>query len=190
MYNVKVIYGRISTEEQNEERQLEKGVLSFIDKCSGSVSFFERPQAKKLVDYLKSNPNTETCIKSVDRIGRSTLDILNTVKYFKENNFLIKIEDLGMDNNSPFFDLMISMLGTLAEFERKNILERVNQGVRNAKAKGVYQGRKKGTVDSRAKVLQKHKDIVECLESGMNVSSISRVLNKNRATIYKVKNIL
>ena len=187
---MKVIYGRISTEEQNEERQLEKGVLSFIDKCSGSVSFFERPQAKKLIEYLKSNPQTETCIKSVDRICRSTLDILNTVKYFKENDFLLKIEDLGMDNNSPFFDLMISMLGTLAEFERKNILERVNQGVRNAKAKGIYTGRKKGTVDSRSKILEKHKDIVECLNKGMKISTISQILHKNRTTIYKVKKVL
>ena len=187
---MKVIYGRVSTEEQNDERQLEKGVLSFIDRCSGSISFFDRPQAKRLVDYLKNNPQTETSIKSVDRIGRSTIDILETVKFFKENNYLLKIDDLGMNNNSPFFDLMISLLGTLAEFEKKNILERVNQGVQNAKSKGVYTGRKKGTVDSRTKILEKHKDIVECLNGGMKISTISKILNKNRATVYKVKNVL
>jgi DNA invertase Pin-like site-specific DNA recombinase len=187
---MKVIYGRISTEEQNEERQLEKGVLSFIDRCSGTISFFDRPQAKKLVEYIKNNPQTETSIKSVDRIGRSTIDILNTAKFFKENNYLLKIEDLGLNNNSPFFDLMISMLGTLAEFEKKNILERVFQGVNNAKAKGIYIGRKKGTVDSRAKILEKHKDVVECLNKGMKISTISQILHKNRTTIYKVKQVL
>ena len=78
---MKVIYGRISTAEQNEERQLEKGVKSFIDKCSGAVPFMERPQAKKLLDYLKTNPDCETVILSVDRIGRSTLDILQTIQF-------------------------------------------------------------------------------------------------------------
>ena len=90
----------------------------------------------------------------------------------------LKIEDLGMNNNSPFFDLMISLLGTLAEFEKKNILERVNQGVQNAKSKEIYTGRKKGTVDSRAKILEKHKDIVECLNKGMKIFTISQILIK------------
>jgi DNA invertase Pin-like site-specific DNA recombinase len=118
---MKVIYGRISTSEQNEARQLEKGQISFIDKCSGAVPFMERPQAKRLLDFLKNNPNFETEILSVDRIGRSTLDILHTIQFFKQNGYVLKIKNLGMDNSSPFFDLMISLLGTLAEHERQVI---------------------------------------------------------------------
>jgi DNA invertase Pin-like site-specific DNA recombinase len=79
---MKAIYGRISTTEQNEVRQLVKGEISFIDKCSGAVPFMERPQAKRLLDYLKNNPTCETEILSVDRIGRSTLDILQTIQFF------------------------------------------------------------------------------------------------------------
>ena len=185
-----VRYGRISTSEQNEARQLVKGELAFIDKCSGAVKFFERPKAQKLIQHLQKNPNTETIVVSVDRIGRSTLDILNTIEFFKENNFLLRIENLGMDNSSPFFDLMISLLGTLAEHERQVIKERCRGGIEVAKSNGIYLGRKKGTIDDRKRTLNKHKDIVNCLASNMSISKISETTGKHRTTIYKVKSFM
>lgn len=187
---MKVIYGRISTSEQNEARQLEKGEITFIDKCSGAVLFMERPQAKRLLDYLKNNPTCETEILSVDRIGRSTLDILQTIQFFKQNGYTLKIKNLGMDNSSPFFDLMISLLGTLAEHERQVIKERCKGGIEVAKAKGIYSGRKKGTTDDRNRTLKKHQDIVTCLNSKMKVADIERITGKHRATIGKVKSVM
>lgn len=187
---MKVIYGRISTTEQNESRQLEKGEIAFIDKCSGAVPFNERPQAKRLLEYLKSNPSCQTEILSVDRIGRSTLDILQTIQFFKQNGYNLKIKNLGMDNSSPFFDLMISLLGTLAEHERQVIKERCKGGIAVGKANGIYQGRKKGTTDDRNRTLKKHQDIVTCLSSKMKISDINRLTGKHRTTIYKVKALL
>ena len=187
---MKVIYGRISTSEQNEARQLVKGEISFIDKCSGAIPFMERPQAKRLIDHLKNNPTCETEILSVDRIGRSTLDILQTIQFFKQNGYVLKIKNLGMDNSSPFFDLMISLLGTLAEHERQVIKERCKGGINIAKAKGIYTGRKKGTTDDRNRTLKKHQDIVTCLESKMKIADICRITGKNRITVGKVRQLL
>jgi DNA invertase Pin-like site-specific DNA recombinase len=187
---MKVIYGRISTFDQNEARQIVKGELMFIDKCSGAVPFMERPQAKKLIEYLKKNPTCVTEILSVDRIGRSTLDILQTIEYFKKNGYVLKIQNLGMDNSSPFFDLMISLLGTLAEHERQVIKERCKGGIAIGKANGIYTGRKKGTTDDRNRTLKKHQDIVTCLSSKMKISDINRLTGKHRTTIYKVKALL
>jgi len=187
---MKVIYGRISSNEQNEARQLEKGEIAFIDKCSGALPFMGRPQAKRLLDHLKNNPTCETVILSVDRIGRSTLDILQTIQFFKQNGYVLKIKNLGMDNSSPFFDLMISLLGTLAEHERQVIKERCKGGIAIAKANGIYTGRKKGTTDDRNRTLKKHHDIVTCLNSKMKVADICRLTGKNRATIQKVKNLI
>ena len=187
---MKVIYGRISTAEQNEARQLVKGEISFIDKCSGAVPFMERNQAKRLIDHLKNNPTCETEILSVDRIGRSTLDILQTIQFFKQNGYVLKIKNLGMDNSSPFFDLMISLLGTLAEHERQVIKERCKGGIAIGKANGIYTGRKKGTTDDRNRTLKKHQDIVTCLNSKMKVADIGRITGKHRATISKVKALL
>lgn len=188
---MRVIYGRISSAQtQNEARQLEKGIIAFVDKCSGAVPFMQRTQAKKLIDYLKNNPSCETEIISVDRIGRSTLDILQTIQFFKQNGYVLKIKNLGMDNSSPFFDLMISLLGTLAEHERQVIKERCKGGIAIGKANGIYQGRKKGTTDDRNRTLKKHQDIVTCLSSKMKISDICRLTGKHRTTIYKVKLLL
>ena len=186
---MKAIYGRISTLEQNEARQLIKGELSFIDKCSGAVPFMDRPKAKKLLEHLKLNPTCETLVLSVDRIGRSTLDILKTIQFFKEKKYVLRIENLGMDNSSPFFDLMISLLGTLAEHERQVIKERCRGGIEVAKANGIYGGRKKGTTDDRNRTLEKHQDIVTCLNSKMKVAEICKLTGKHRATVYKVKEL-
>lgn len=186
----RITYGRISTEGQNESRQLVKGEIAFIDKCSGAVCFMDRPQAKKLIEYLKINPNCETHILSVDRIGRSTLDILTTIEWFKQNNYKLSIDNLGMDNSSPFFDLMISLLGTLATHEKQVIKDRCRGGIITAKQRGIYTGRKKGTTDDRNKVLKKHNDIVICLQSKMKISDISGITNKTRATVYKVKKMM
>ena len=185
-----ITYGRISTSKQNEERQTTKGNKSFIDVCSGSISFFERPQAKSLIKFLKANPEAITNIIAVDRLGRNLEDILNTVEYFKANNYNLSIDNLGINSNSPFFKMMISIIGTLSEHERDIIKERVQQGVNIAHAKGLYKGRKKGTVDDREKILSKHSDIVLCLNRKMNVSDTSEVTGKTRATVYKVKKVL
>lgn len=185
-----IIYGRISTAEQNDERQKVKGYKSFIDVCSGTIPFFERPQAKELIKFLKSNPDAIVNIIAVDRLGRNTIDILQSVEYFKANNYNLKIENLGIDNSSPIFELMVSIIGTLATQEKKTIAERCKQGIEIAKSKGLYTGRKKGTIDDREKILSKHSDIVLCLNQKMKITDISNVTKKTRATIYKVKSVL
>ena len=86
--------------------------------------------------------------------------------------------------------MMVSILGTLAEQERKTIAERCKQGIELAKAKGLYQGRKVGTNDSREKILTKHSDIVKMLNNRMKISDIAKITSKTRTTIYKVKELI
>jgi DNA invertase Pin-like site-specific DNA recombinase len=185
-----ITYGRISTVLQNDDRQKTKGYKAFIDTCSGVVPFFERPQAKKLIQFLKLNPEATTNILAVDRLGRNLKDILNTVEYFQANNYNLSIDNLGINSNSPFFKMMISIIGTLSEHERETIKERCAQGIAVAKSEGKYPGRQIGTKDNRTKVLSKHSDIVLCLNQKMKISDIARVTNKTRATIYKVKKVV
>ena len=185
-----VTYARISTAEQNENRQITKGYKSFVDTCSGSTPFFERPKAQELIKFLKKNPEAIVNIEAVDRLGRNTIDILQTVEYFKANNFNLRIDNLGMDNTSPFFDMMVSIMGTLAQHEKKTIAERCRQGIEIAKAEGKYTGRKKGTQDPRQKTLFKHSDIALCLKKNMTVKQTADMTKKTRTTVYKVKELL
>ena len=94
------------------------------------------------------------------------------------------------DMIDAFFDLMISLLGTLAEHERAIIRERCKGGIEIAKSNGVYLGRKKGTVDDRNRTLKKHQDILTCLKAKMKIADICRLTGKHRTTVYKVKALL
>ena len=187
----KVRYIRVSHKSQNEERQKGGGYTkTFIDKCSGVIPFEERPSGKELLLYLSKNPNTIISIKSIDRLGRDTLSILQTIEDFNKKGWVLEIEDLGMNSTSSFFPLMVSLLSTLSTHEREMIRERSLQGIRLAKEKGLYQGRKPGTTDNRQKILSKHKDVVLLLEKKLKVKDIVNITGKTRPTIYKVKKII
>lgn len=187
----KVNYIRISHHSQNEERQLREGFeKTFIDKCSGVIPFEERPAGKELLSYMEKHPQSTISVKSIDRLGRNTLSILQTIEHFNQQGWVLEVEDLGMNSKSTFFPLMVSLLSTLATHEREMIKERCQEGIRIAQAKGLYQGRKKGTTDNREKTLSKHKDIVLLLDKRVKISDISSITGKTRQTIYKVKNLL
>ncbi|MDE7243291.1 MAG: recombinase family protein [Oscillospiraceae bacterium] len=146
-------YIRVSTREQNEDRQLialremsipEQNI--FIDKQSGKD--FNRPQYKKLVKKLK--PDDLLYIKSIDRLGRNYEEIQNQWRILtKEKKIDIVVLDMplldtrrGKDLMGTFLsDIVLQVLSFVAENERTNIRQRQAEGIAAAKAKGVRFGR-------------------------------------------------
>lgn len=193
---MKAKYIRVSTLEQNTERQENKEYKSFIDKCSGAIPFAERPQATKLIKAIESGLVNYVSVHSIDRLGRNQLDILNTIEWFKAKNVNLKIENLGVelftiDNKiNPAFQIITSVMARIAEMEREQIKERQKEGIKIAKAKGKYTGRSIGSVESNDEVLHKHKDVVKYLNQKMSVRDINKLTNKSTATIQKVKKIM
>lgn len=193
---MKAKYIRVSTIEQNTERQEDKEYKSFIDKCSGAIPFAERLQAGKLIQAIESGLIKYVSVHSIDRLGRNQLDILNTIEWFKSKNVNLKIENLGVelftiDNKiNPAFQIITSVMATIAEMEREQIKERQKEGIAIAKAKGIYTGRKVGSVESIDEVLHKHKDVVKYLNQKMSVRDINKLTSKSTATIQKVKKLM
>ena len=146
-------YIRVSTRDQNEDRQLiamrelsipEKNV--FLDKQSGKD--FERPQYKKLVKKLK--PDDLLYIKSIDRLGRNYGEVLEQWRILtKEKGIDIVVMDMplldtrrGKDLMGTFLsDIVLQVLSFVAENERTNIRQRQAEGIAAAKARGVRFGR-------------------------------------------------
>ena len=146
-------YIRVSTREQNEDRQLialremsipEKNI--FMDKQSGKD--FNRPQCKKLVKKLK--PDDLLYIKSIDRLGRNYGEILEQWRILtKEKGIDIVVLDMplldtrrGKDLMGTFLsDIVLQVLSFVAENERTNIRQRQAEGIAAAKARGVRFGR-------------------------------------------------
>ena len=147
---MKAKYIRVSTKEQNTDRQTDFDGLIYPDECSGSIPFKDRPEAKKL---LSNKEITEVHVHSIDRLGRNTLDIMQTIQDFTSKGINVVSTKEGLQTlidgkENPIAKMMIGILGTLAEFELSRAKERQLEGIANAKEKGVYVGRKKGTKET------------------------------------------
>lgn len=196
---MKARYIRISSLSQNEARQIARAhndELLFIDKISGAVPFAKRPQAMTLLDEIKNKNIDYLSVSSIDRLGRSTIDILETIKILTELNVNLKVEDLGLEsliNNkpNPTFSLISTVMANLSELERNTLRSRQEEGIAEAKKRGgVYNGRMKGTVESKEQVLGKYKEVVRYLKMNKSLRDIASRCNVSLGTVQKVKKLL
>ena len=146
-------YVRVSTAEQNEERQiralLEKGVELeniYIDKQSGKNT--QREQLKALLAFSRRGDVIMT--ESISRIARNTRDLLTIVDDLtKDGVTFISLKE-NIDTATPQGKFMLTVFGALAELERESILERQREGIALAKEKGVYKGRQPIKINEKA----------------------------------------
>jgi DNA invertase Pin-like site-specific DNA recombinase len=195
---MKARYNRISTANQNLERQLAKqnpDEVLFNDVVSGSVAFAERKSAKDLIAQIESGAITFLTVSSVDRLGRSLNDIINTLTYFSSKGVTLRVDNLGLESMTlgkvnPTFNLIISVMANVAEMERESILERQREGIAIARANGVYKGRVKGTTETDAEVLAKYRDVAKFLMMGKSLRDVKSRCSVSLGTVQKVKQIL
>lgn len=192
---LKVKYIRVSTIEQNTQRQqmnendFDK---TYVDKISGAISFFERPQGKKLINEIISGNVKEVHVMSIDRIGRNILDILTVCEYFTNNMVNLYVENIGMyslvdGNQNPIFKMIVSVLGNVSEMERNNMLERQRQGIEIAKAKGVYKGRLYGSRMTEEEFLKKYRKVEIELRSGESLRRAAKLGECSVGVAQRVK---
>lgn len=193
-------YIRISTMSQNTARQEAKANLDeilFIDRVSGSIPFNERPQARELLKAISNNTINFVSVCSIDRLGRNTLDVLNTIHLFHSKGVTLFVENIGLQSltngrESQIFKLLSSVMSTLAEMEKNVILERINEGIAIAKLNGTYKGRVKGTVETSSEFLAKYPKVVQLLKRTHSPSlrEIAKLSDVTVNTVQKVKRLL
>ena len=128
-------------------------------------------------------------------MGRNTIDTLTTLKLFEENGVNVVVKSMGnlqsMVNGkkNPIWNLITSVMSSLYELERENILERTEMGRKMYVMKGGKLGRKVGTTESRKDFLNKErtKKIMNLLDKGKSVRDISGRLGVSSKTIVKVR---
>ena len=138
-------YARVSTEEQNEARQLhsfegynEKIKKVFIDKMSGKNT--NRPQLQAMLDYVREGD--VVVVSDFSRLARSTRDMLQIVQELTDKGVgLISLKE-NIDTDTPQGRFMLTVFAALAELERETILQRQREGIAIAKQQGKYKGRK------------------------------------------------
>ena len=180
---MKVAYIRVSTVEQNEARQMEamKGFgidKYFIEKKSGKNTT-DRPQLQAMLDFVREGDTVY--IHSLDRLARSTQDLLNIVEQLQAKGVELHSDKEAIDSNTPTGKLMLTMIAAINQFERENLLERQREGIAIAKEKGKYKGRKQVKPEAWEEAYAKYR-----AREIKSVSELAKVLNISRPTVYKL----
>ena len=199
---MKIGYARVSTTDQNLDRQLEQLQKAdckkiFQEKISGKNT--NRPQLQAMLDFIREDD--EVVVISMDRLGRNSRDISNIIEQIKQKGATINILDLPSfegikDRNlkNLLTNLVLEIQKYTAEQERKTILERQKQGIKLAKERGVYKGGvvqySKDSKDPKRRLI--YNTVVELLERKIKGESITitEIANKvgiTRNTVYRIK---
>jgi DNA invertase Pin-like site-specific DNA recombinase len=137
-------YARVSTAGQTLDNQLAKLAESGAEKTFSEKESGAKTDRKALAKALAAlQPGDTLLVTRLDRLARSTLDLLNTLdKIAKAGAGFRSLADNWADTTTPHGKLMLTILGGLAEFERTLIRQRCDEGIQKARAKGVKFGRK------------------------------------------------
>ncbi|KLN95200.1 recombinase family protein [Enterococcus cecorum] len=195
-------YARVSSDDQNLDRQLEEfkkiGVEKvFAEKKSGKNAS-ERTEFNKMLKFVREGDTI--VFESLERLGRNTDEILDTVSFIDKNAMSLMILNLPI-LNTKFGDenleklvrrLVISILSWTAQNEREEIRRKQKQGIAIAKRKGIYKG-KPYEYSPTAKNPQKrfiYNEIVRMLADGVPIKQIAEKTGTNRSLVYRIKNRL
>jgi DNA invertase Pin-like site-specific DNA recombinase len=174
-------YARTSTIDQRAgyEAQLkslsETGCTKVFKEQVSSVG--DREQLDAALDFVRDGDTL--VVARLDRLARSTADLLQIAEALKTRGANLKILDLELDTATATGKLLFTMVGAIAEFERQLMLERQREGIARAKTAGKYKGRKP---TARAKADQ----VVALKEQGVGATEIAKRLTIGRASVYRI----
>lgn len=180
MQGQRIGYVRVSSFDQNPERQLDQVQVSkvFTDKASGKDT--QRPELDALLSFVREGDTV--VVHSMDRLARNLDDLRSLVQKLTRRGVRIEFikESLAFTGeDSPMANLMLSVMGAFAEFERALIKERQREGIALAKQRGVYRGRKKVLSPEQANELRSR------ASSGEQKAKLAREYAISRETLYQ-----
>ena len=180
MQGHRIGYVRVSNFDQNPERQIEHVEVGkvFTDKASGKDT--QRPQLEALLAFVREGDIV--VVHSMDRLARNLDDLRRLVQGLTQRGVRIEFvkEHLTFTGeDSPIANLMLSVMGAFAEFERALIRERQREGIALAKQRGAYRGRKKALAPDRAAELRRR------AAAGETKAQLAREFGVSRETLYQ-----
>lgn len=180
MQGHRIGYIRVSSFDQNPERQLEQVEVSkvFTDKASGKDT--ERPALEELLSFVREGDTV--VVHSMDRLARNLDDLRRLVQQLTKCGVRIEFvkECLTFTGeDSPMANLLLSVMGAFAEFERALIRERQREGIALAKQRGAYRGRKKALSSEQMAELRQR------ASTGEQKAKLAREFGISRETLYQ-----
>ena len=180
MQGQRIGYVRVSSFDQNPERQLEQVQVDkvFTDKASGKDT--QRPELDALLSFVRDGDTV--VVHSMDRLARNLDDLRRLVQKLTKRGVRIEFAKECLTftgEDSPMANLMLSVMGAFAEFERALIRERQREGIALAKQRGAYRGRKKSL--SEPQIVELKRRITE----GEQKATVARDYGISRETLYQ-----
>lgn len=148
---MKIAYIRVSTVEQNEQRQIEAMQKNDIEKWfteKVSAKDTNRPKLQEMLEFAREGDTVH--IHDFSRLARSTKDLLDIVETLNNKGVHLVSNKENFDTSTPTGKLLLTMIGAIAEFERQNLLDRQREGIAIAKRNGKYTGGKRKAVQGFA----------------------------------------
>jgi DNA invertase Pin-like site-specific DNA recombinase len=176
-------YARVSTEDQELGLQVsaltEAGVppRHIVRKKKSGRAGADRPKYAELLSKL--GDGDKLVVWKVDRLGRSTLDALNTAKDLDARGVHIVITTLGVDLKTPAGRLVFGLMAQIAEFERELIRERVTAGIAAAKSRLAFGRRHTLRPSQRAEAVRMH------LQEGKSIGQIAALFGCGRTVVHR-----
>lgn len=182
-------YARVSTKDQNEARQLkslkEAGCTRiYTEKVSGATT--ERPELQRMLSELEQGDTI--VIHELSRLSRSTKDLIDLVETLKEKGVgLRSLSDswLDLSDDNPMSEFMFTIFSGLAQYERKLIKQRQEEGIAIAKANGKYKGKQTKLVKGGEEEVRM-KAIVNAYQEGTSIADIRKTYKVGTGTIYRL----
>lgn len=178
---MRLAYVRVSTAEQNEQRQVEAMKRYdiekyFIEKVSGKDT--NRPKLQELLEFAREGDTIH--IHDFSRLARSTKDLLDIVEQLNKKGVHLVSNKENIDSSTPTGRLMLTMIGAINEFERTNLLERQREGIAIAKRDGKYKGGKAKTIADFAEHYSRY------MAREITKSALARQLGISRPTLDRL----
>lgn len=171
-------YARVSTTDQDldiQNKRLKAAGCEIIRSETGSGASREgRSELEIIMQFL--HVGDELVVLRLDRLGRSTRDVLNLVHELDEKGASLRVLEPEVTTAGSMGRMVITILGMVADMELKFIKDRQRAGIDAAKAEGVYRGRKKNINDA---------EIRRRVAAGATKASVARELNVSRMTVYR-----
>ncbi len=178
MTGKRIGYRRVSTKDQNPDRQLNEIPLDKIFTDFASAKSTDRPEFKLMMEYLREDDIL--LVHSMDRLARNVFDLKNILKQLVERKVSVSFvkENIQFSsNNTALTNLLLHVLAAVAEFEYHFIKERQMEGIHIAKKKGFYEG--------RVKISQEKINIIKEKHNTMNRKDLAKELGIARTSLYR-----
>lgn len=174
-------YARVSTIDQDLETQIAKlkaegcGIIR-SEKVSGA-SRDGRAELATIIDFLR--PGDELMVTRLDRLGRDTRDVLNLIHECEQRGAFVTVLDPHVSTRGEMGHVVLTVLGMVAQMERRFIKERQREGIERAKSVGTYKG---------GKTRIDHRRVIEMHKAKVGISEIANTLGCSRMQVYRILN--